>query len=231
MAPDSSAVIDSEVVADLKTIYADTMVAHYLGAGGPQNQETSKNSLTALIDQLDSSSIVCVTSDIALVEEYDTYKGRAFYRRELKRGNIDWRNHALTFRHPKEVGPLSKPMRIAAIREAQKWLNKSEIRLKNPPAWPSELVITICGSTDLHWPDALHLAMALAMRCDIFLTNDSDFYDEMNRNLHSSSAGLHKSVASVLNLTYGLPWERLEVPLIEPLLLKDGASAGRLRSL
>lgn len=220
---------ETNIVSDTARVYVDTNVMHYLGAG-PPDEANAKNALDALTTRITSGGVVCVTSDIALVEEYDTYKGRAFYRRELKRGNINWRNRALTFKRIQEVGPLSTRMRYEAIKAARVSIESTLVRLDNPTEWPSELVEVICRSTDLHWSDALHLAMSLALRCDIILTNDGEFYDDMVKNLIVPKATLHRRIADVLSVTAGLTEERLQAPIIEPVLLRDGSSASKIRA-
>jgi predicted nucleic acid-binding protein len=215
---------------DLHTVYVDTNIFHYLAIGPPKEQGL-KGPLAELIKAAENDLIVCVTSIIALAEEYDIHKGRAFVRREMDRGNINWTHYGVAVRSSGAAEPLDPKARRRAVRIVSQGLRTSFVRLQDPPAWPTDLIDLLCRSSNFHWPDALHLAIALAMRCDYLLTNDKQFYDEIVQGLTTESGPLHRPVAWTLASVYGLPQERLQPPLIQPLLLRDSATSTVIASL
>jgi len=220
-------------ITDPLRMYVDTNIIHYFGAGFPRSpgKINAINALNALNNMVASGNIISVTSEVALVEEYDIYKGRAFFQREINHANINWGNRSISIWKRNEAAPLTSAMRLGAVKRAKLSINQSSVRKENPTEWPSALVEVICRSTDLHWSDALHLAMALALRCDYFLTDDEEFHDEMHRNLMFGSCALHQRLANSMSANMGLTRNRLKAPLIVPIYLNDPATAPLLLAI
>ena len=215
---------------DLYKIYVDANVFHYLAVGWPPKNEHAKRALTTLSDATQGDTIICVTSSITLAEEYDACKGRAFIKCEMDRGNIRWTPFGVTVNRS-SAEPLDSNRRARAVRDIRKGLRNSVIRLEDPSNWPTDLMDLFCCRSNLHWPDALHLAIALALRCDYIVTNDKDFYQEMSEKLTATTGGLHHPASRILASIYGIPKERLQRPLIEPLYLSHPDTITTLASL
>lgn len=220
-----------EAPVDLYKVYIDTNVFHYLAIGPFPKKEHPKRALTELIRAVQTDAIICVTSIIALAEEYDKRKGRAFIKREMDKGNIDWTSSGVRVSDPSIADPLDSRTLYRAVRVIRQGLRNSMIRLEDPPDWPTTLIDLLCRRSNLHWPDALHLAIALDRRCDYIITNDKEFYDEVVARFTSTGSDLHRPVSQILESVYGLTEERLQRPLIEPLLLRDPSTATTLSSL
>jgi len=220
-----------EAPVDLYKVYVDTNIFHYLAIGTPPKDEHANRALNALLHAAQSDAIICVTSSLALAEEYDARKGRALIKREMDRGNINWTPYGVTVRSPSAAEPLDSKARARAVKVIRQGLRNSIVRLNDPDDWPTDLIDLICRRSNLHWPDALHLAIALVLRCDYVITNDKDFYDETVGRLTSTGGDLHRPVSQILESVYGLTEERLQRPLIKPLLLRDPSTATVLSSL
>lgn len=220
-----------EVPADLYKVYVNTNIFHYLAIGTPPKDEHAKRALNALSHAAQGDAIVCVTSSLTLAEEYDARKGSALIRREIIRGNINWTPYGVTIRSRSAAEPLDSKSRARAVKVIRQGLNNSMVRLEDPPNWPTDLIDLLCCRSNLHWPDVLHLAIALVLRCDYFITNDKDFYDETVGRLTSPGGDLHRPVSQILESVYGLTEERLQRPLIGPLWLRDPSAATILSSL
>jgi len=221
----------TEVPVDLLKVYVDTNVFHYLVIGPLPKREHPKRALTELIRAVQTDAIICVTSSLTLAEEYDKRKGRAFIKREMDKGNIDWTSSGVRVSDSSLADPLDSRTLYRAVRVIRQGLRNSMIRLEDSPNWPRDLIDLLCRRSSLHWPDALHLAIALGLRCDYIITNDKDFYDEVVARLTSTGSDLHRPVSRILESVYGLTEERLQRPLIEPLFLSDPLAATTLSSL
>jgi predicted nucleic acid-binding protein len=221
----------AEAPADLYRVYVDTNVFHYLAAIGPPPKNEAERALAELSRAAQSDTIICVTSSLALAEEYDICKGRAFIKREMHRGNIIWRSSGISVRKPSLAEPLDSSARARAVRVIRQGLHNSVVRLEDPRDWPTELLDLLCCRSNLHWPDALHLAIALVLRCDYIVTDDKDFYDEVVARITSTGSNLHRPVSRILESAYGLTEERLQRPLIGPLYLRHSGTATTLASL
>ena len=222
----------AEAPADLEKVYVDTNVFHYLAAiGPPPKNEQAKRALAELSHAAQNDAIICVTSSLALAEEYDLRKGRALIKREMDRGNISWTSYGIRVLDRRAAEPLDSSARARAVRVIRQGLRNSIVRLEDSRDWPTELLDLLCCRSNLHWPDALHLAIALVLRCDYIVTDDKDFYDETVRRLTSAISDLHRPVSRILESVYGLTEERLQRPLIEPLFLRDPSTAIALSSL
>lgn len=213
---------------DLYKVYVDTNVFHYLIGLPPKNQH-AKSALTELLYAVQNDAITCVTSSLALAEEYDIRKRRAFIKREIDRGNIRWTPSGVGIRSHKAAEPLDSRTRTRAVKVVRQGLQSSVVRLEDPASWPKEFIDLLCRCSNLHWPDALHLAIALVLRCDYIVTDDEEFYEEIVQRLKSATGNIHRPVARILESVYGLTGERLQRPLIEPLLLSDPGAAGCIR--
>ena len=220
-----------EAPVDLYKVYVDTNIFHYLAIGTTPKEQHAISALIVLSHAVQSDAIICVTSSLALAEEYDARKGRALIKREMDRGNINWTRYGVTVRSPSAAEPLDSKARARAVKVIRQGLSNSIVRLEDPDDWPTDLIDLICRRSNLHWPDALHLAIALALRCDYIITNDKDFHGEMVGRLTSAGGDLHRPVSQILESVYGLTEERLQRPLIEPLFLRNPSAATTLSSL
>lgn len=229
MQPQTTSLV--EAPADLYRVYVDTNVFHFLAIGPPPKNQHAERALTELKRSAGNDAIICMTSSLALAEEYDIRKGRAFIKREMDRGNISWTSYGIRVLNRGAAEPLDSSARARAVRVIRQSLRDSVVRLEDPHDWPMELLDLLCRRSNLHWPDALHLSIALVLRCDYIVTHDKDFYDEVVARLTSTGSDLHHPVSRILESAYGLTEERLQRPLIEPLYLRDSSAATTLSSL
>lgn len=214
---------------DPTSVYVDTNIVHYLGVNGPPpNDDNAVNALSALSAKVIAGVIHCLTSDISLMEQYDTHKGRFIFNQEMKKSNIRFRNTSAYIRNPAIVTPLNSQTRKNAIDIAESAIAAGLVAQAEPSRWPSDLVLAIGQTTDLHWADALHVAIALDLRCDIFLTNDEALFDVIKTGFGFNRSSLHRRVYSVLRDSYGFTSDRLSAPLIDPVLLRDPLAFDRL---
>lgn len=211
-------------------VYVDTNVFHFLVGAPAPPESNSRRALDRIRQGVNTERIRCVTSSIALAEEYDGRKGRALVRREMRNANIGWTPNGIIFRR-RTVQPLTPRSRADAIRPVRQALSVGLVRLEDPRQWPTSLVELLCRITNLQWPDACHVAIALTSRCDFFITNDKGLVDEVGEPINQTGGYLYRQVKSVLEEISGLPSERLEPPLLTILLLRHARTAIEIASL
>jgi predicted nucleic acid-binding protein len=216
-------------------VYVDTNVVHYLSTGRwPPQQNTQGARATASLNEINNLAqagrILCTTSTLTLAEEYDNEKGAAIVRREMRNGNAQRTNSGISIRR-RPVSPLDPRARANSLRAFIAGLGGGIVRLDDPDSWPANMVEMLCRTTDLQWADATHLALALASRCDFFITNDEAFAREVIDGLQNSRRILHRRVAAILQNDFGLPPERTRPPVIRVLWLSDENTAPSLAAL
>jgi len=179
---------------DVSRIYVDTAIFHYLLV--PTSKVQENKSFQALKDSSDKDAVECITSSFTLLEEYDTWKGRALVIKALKDGNISYTSVGI--RLDKDHQPLSQGSRCKAVSKVTKALGNSFIRRQDPAIWPTEIIELFCRSSNLLWPDACQISFALVLRCDYFLTTDNDLYEEIKLKLNSKKQAFHFKLAKKL---------------------------------
>lgn len=212
-------------------IYVDTNIVHYLSTGRGPKAVAANNALAALATSMAAGRVTCYASTLALAEEYDGEKAVALVLREMRNGNVQRTNAGLAYRNREDVHPLNPRVRANSLRAFITGLGATAIRRKDPNVWPANMVEILCRTTDLQWPDAVHLALALSLRCDYLVTNDGPLAEQAAFGLATSRRVLHKRIAQILQSELGLPPQRTRAPLIRVLLLRDPQTAPLINSL
>jgi predicted nucleic acid-binding protein len=167
-------------------LYLDTCII--LDAIYNRRRQTSNVLLARAKEEVEQGNWLCSTSRWTMLELFDNMQEELFVTSLRIEGNV-WSNisRKLHTRRQKEAG-LKKPDLDSIWRRLQELITKdySFIQFKYPKdvaMW--DKAEDYCGGTNIGSTDAIHLASALEIGCNILVTTDQDFLPIANNYIIS----------------------------------------------
>jgi len=190
-------------------VYLDTMFLVRL----QQNKGDYAKCLASLQHRVASDNWSCVTSPFGIMEWADVLQENAYILQELARG--EYISDILKNKNRKERQLSTRRLR-GVQKKVTRWLESHPdlITVEKIPGTSEQLfrlASVICLNGTIMAPDAIHLAAALQLGCDLILTNDELFIHSVNKELANKKHPLRVRTFEVLAEITGAPVQEDEL--------------------
>jgi predicted nucleic acid-binding protein len=168
-------------VVKLRAAYVDTMgIVKWV-----EGAQLYRNAYNRLATKIASNQLVCYTSPFAVMEALDQLKENEYYAKQMRKGLFP----STIQRDVRFKMSLDRSQLRNVSGKIGTWRTRARpiigvTHLSNNPiqaAAVHSLSLDISLNSAIHAPDALHVAWALILGCDCFLTGDEHLKHEINK--------------------------------------------------
>lgn len=189
-----------------KALYLDTSAVLKFLEGHPG---VHQQAFSLISQAVNDGRWVCYLSEFALMEMVDQTQSHTYIKRELRTGAL---LRAILNKEHSEIY-LDRRQLTTAYNHVWRWYEShSDILTLALPALRDLsvsdtllLAWVIAGNSVMRAPDSLHLAIALLLGCDMLVTSDEQFRDEVNKSLPRLGTKLNTETIRVLARITGVP--------------------------
>ena len=185
----------------MRVAYIDTMgIVKWV-----EGSKLYRNAYNRLSARVQKGQLVCFTSMFAVSEALDQLKENEYYLRRMKKGFFP--STIQRDSHTRKMSLERRQLRNASSK-IEDWIKKTKHvvnlpNLSNNPTYSvavHSLSLDISLNSSIHAPDALHVAWALVLGCDCFLTGDEHLKHEVNTHFKPSSKMFSTAVRSLCTM-------------------------------